>query len=103
MTTVWDWAKTEHAVIVQSTSLDDRCITCKCGWEIRGHWFDTTTAFIEHLKLNDTYCYGCDGGHVHRIDCSKHPANSLSLFAAYSPAPIVERTNGYSGGNQDSR
>ena len=26
-----------------------------------------------------------------------------SLFAAYSPASIVDRTNGYSGGNQDSR
>ena len=32
-----------------------------------------------------------------------NPRPEPSLFAAYSPASIVDRTNGYSGGNQDSR
>ena len=36
-------------------------------------------------------------------DFLKQHSERPALFAAYSPAPINDRTNGYSGGNQDSR
>lgn len=69
---VWDTAKVEHIhTCFNNRSADNAYTVCTCGWKSeRGHWYHALVAGEAHLKSADTYCFGCDDGHVHRSDCS---------------------------------
>ena len=61
----------EHFTLRSPFSLTRMSQRCSCGATFGpGHWYDTITAAHQHLADSDRYCFGCNGGHVHRNDCS---------------------------------